>query len=96
MVRDYHTFMLSDEPKLFGVPITTGLPVFCLTGIGLVIGMATQLFLIGAALSTLMHVKFGDLPIRGLFAIVYWSLPRRFTKALFKSLPNSAHRLYLR
>ena len=96
MVRDYHTFKLSDEPKLFGVPITTGLPVFCLTGMGLITGMATQLFLIGAALSALMHVKFGGLPIRGLFAIVYWSLPKPFTKALFRSFPNSAHRLYLR
>lgn len=96
MARNYHTFMLSDEPKLFGVPVTTGLPVFCLTGIGLVVGMATQLFLIGAALSALMHFKFGGVPIRGLFSIVYWSLPKRLTCVLFRSLPDSAHRLYIR
>ena len=96
MARNYHTFMLSDEPKIFGVSLTTGLPVFGLTLIGLVMGVATQLFLIGAALSALMHVKFGGLPIRGLFAIVYWALPRRFTWMLFSSLPDSSHRLYIR
>ncbi len=96
MARNYHTFMLSDEPKIFGVPVTTGLPVFCLTGIGLLIGMATPLFLIGAALSALMHFKFGGLPIRGLFAIVYWALPKKLTHVLFRFMPDSAHRIYVR
>lgn len=96
MARDYHTFMLSDEPKIAGIPITTGLPVFLLTGIGLVTGMATQLFMIGAALSGVMHFKFGGLPIRSLLAIVYWSLPRTWTVALFRALPDSANRIYIR
>ncbi len=96
MARDYHTFMLSDEPKIAGIPVTTGLPVFFLTGIGLLAGTAFQLFLIGAGLSCLMHFKFGGLPIRTLLSMVYWSLPRAFTAVLFRALPDSANRLYIR
>lgn len=96
MARNYQTFMLSDEPKIAGIPITTGLPVFLLTGIGLLTGLATTLFMIGAALSIAMHWKFGGLPIRLLLAIVYWMLPRGFTQALFRTFPDSAHRLYIR
>ena len=87
MARDYKTFQLSDEPKIAGIPVTTGLPVFLLTGIGL---------LIGAVLSVTMHYKFGGLPIRRLLAIVYWSLPRSTTNLLFRAFPDSAHRLYVR
>ena len=96
MARDYNTFMLSDEPKIAGIPVTTGLPVFCLTGIGLVTGMAFQLFLIGAGLSCLMHFKFGGLPLRTLLSIVYWSLPQTFTAGIFRAFPDSSHRLYIR
>lgn len=96
MARDYHTFMLSDEPKIAGIPITTGLPVFLLTGIGLLTGMTFPLFMIGAALSGLMHVKFGGLPIRILLSIVYWSLPRFLTQIFFRTWPDSANRLYIR
>jgi len=96
MARDYKTFMLSDEPKIAGIPVTTGLPVFLLTGIGLLTGLAYQLFMIGAALSVIMHYKFGGLPIRRLLAIVYWSLPRGVTNLLFRAFPDSAHRLYVR
>lgn len=28
MARNYQTFMLSDEPKIAGIPVTTGLPIF--------------------------------------------------------------------
>lgn len=96
MVRDYKTFTLSDEPKIAGIPITTGLPVFLLTGIGLFTGLAYQLFMIGAALSVAMHYKFGGLPIRTLLSIVYWSLPRVMTNGLFRAFPDSAHRMYIR
>ena len=96
MARDYKTFMLSDEPKIAGIPITTGLPVFLLTGIGLFTGLAYQLFMIGAALSVAMHYMFGGLPIRNMLAIVYWSLPRGLTQVLFRAFPDSAHRQYIR
>lgn len=96
MARNYQTFMLSDEPKIAGIPITTGLPVFLLTAIGLVMGYATTLFMIGAGLSLAMHWKFGGLPIRLLFSIVYWTLPRALTQVLFGSFPDSAHRIYIR
>lgn len=43
MARNYQTFMLSDEPKIAGIPVTTGLPIFLLTGIGLLTGLAYQL-----------------------------------------------------
>ena len=96
MARNYQTFMLSDEPKIAGIPITTGLPIFLLTTLGLLTGLVTTLFMIGAVLSITMHVKFGGLPIRLLLAIVYWTLPRGFTQALFRAFPDSAHRLYIR
>ena len=96
MARDYQTFMLSDEPKIAGIPITTGLPVFLLTAVGLITGFATTLFIIGAVLSLAMHLKFGGLPIRLLLAIVYWTLPRALTQVLFGSFPDSAHRIYIR
>jgi conjugal transfer pilus assembly protein TraL len=35
MARNYQTFMLSDEPKIAGIPLTTGLPIFVLTIVGL-------------------------------------------------------------
>ncbi|MGM9373894.1 type IV conjugative transfer system protein TraL [Legionella pneumophila] len=52
--------------------------------------------MIGAALSVAMHVKYGGLPLRSLFAIVYWSLPHRLTSLLFRALPDSANRIYIR
>ncbi|HHI9989714.1 TPA: type IV conjugative transfer system protein TraL [Legionella pneumophila] len=96
MARDYKTFKLSDEPKIAGIPVTTGLPLFLLTGIGLITGLSYQLFLIGAAMSVAMHLKFGGLPIRILLSIVYWSLPHRITSLLFPGFPDSANRLYIR
>lgn len=96
MARSYQTFMLFDEPKIAGIPLTTGLPIFLLTGIGLLTGLSYQLFMIGAALSITMHVKFGGLPIRTLLAIVYWSLPHGLTSLLFRAMPDSANRIYIR
>ena len=96
MARNYQTFMLSDEPKIAGIPITTGLPLFLLTGIGILTGLSYQLFMIGAALSALMHYKFGGLPIRTLLSIVYWALPSVLTSFVFRAFPNSANRLYIR
>lgn len=96
MAHNYKTFMLSDEPKIAGIPVTTGVPVFLLTAIGLFIGYATTFFLIGTALSLFMHFKFGGLPLRILLSIVYWSFPTSMTFVLFRSFPNSANRLYIR
>lgn len=96
MNRSYQTFMLSDEPKIAGIPITTGLPIFLLTTIGLLTGYAYQLFVIGAALSVGMHFFFGGLTLRALIAVVYWSLPSKLTCFLFRAFPDSANRLYIR
>lgn len=96
MPHDYQTFMLSDEPKIAGIPVTTGIPVFLLTTLGLVTGYATELFLIGAVLSLFMHFKFGGLPIRILFSMVYWAFPRKMTIMLFRAFPSSANRIYIR
>ncbi len=96
MARSYQTFMLSDEPKIAGIPVTTGIPVFLLTIIGLFTGYAYQLFMIGALLSVGMHYKFGGLPIRILLGVVYWSLPKCITAMVFRASPDSAHRLYIR
>lgn len=95
MSHNYSTFMLAEEPRIVGIPLTTGLPVYFLTGIGLLIGYAPQLFVIGAALSLIMHFKFGGLPLRVLLGIIYWSLPHVMTKIIFRTFPNSAHRIYV-
>lgn len=96
MTRDYRTFMLSDEPKIAGIPLATGLPVFLLTGVGMLTGFVSQLFLIGAVLSIVMHYKFGGLTMRALLSVVYWSLPATFTGMMFRAFPNSANRLFVR
>lgn len=95
MSHNYTTFMLSEEPRIAGIPLTTGLPVYLLTGIGLLIGYAPQLFVIGAALSLIMHFKFGGLPLRILLGIIYWSLPHAMTHLIFRTFPKSAHRIYV-
>lgn len=92
----YKTFMLSDEPKIAGIPIVTGIPVFFLTTIGLLIGYGPVLFVIGASLSIFMHFKFGALSLRLIFAICYWSFPPTMTQFIFRAFPNSAHRRYVR
>jgi len=95
MSHNYATFMLSEEPRIAGIPLTTGIPVYVSTGIGLLIGYAPQLFLIGAVLSLIMHFKFGGLPLRVLLGIMYWSLPYAMTNALFRAFPDSANRIYV-
>ncbi|HHU0006921.1 type IV conjugative transfer system protein TraL [Legionella pneumophila serogroup 1] len=95
MSHNYSTFMLSEEPRIAGIPLTTGLPVYLLTGIGLLIGYAPQLFVIGAILSLIMHVQYGGLPLRVLLGMIYWSLPHAMTTIIFRSFPNSAHRIYV-
>jgi len=95
-MKSYKTFELSEEPKLIGIPITTGLPVIILTVIGLFVGLALHLFILGASLSFIMHVKFGGLPIRQFWGVLYWNLPRKLTIALFSKSPDSANRLYIR
>lgn len=87
--------MLYEEPRIAGIPLTTGLPVYLLTGIGLILGYAPQFFVIGAFLSLIMHFKFGGLSLRVLLGIVYWSLPHVFTQIIFRTFPNSAHRIYV-
>ncbi len=87
--------MLAEEPRIAGIPLTTGLPVYFFTGIGLLIGYAPQMFVIGAALSAIMYFKFGGLPLRILLGIIYWSLPHAMTHMVFRTFPNSAHRIYV-
>ena len=96
MERNYKTFMLSDEPKIAGIPITTGLPVFILTGIGLLIGAAFQLFIVGTILSGVMYYQFGGMTLRIILSIIYWSLPYKLTQLIFRSFPDSGNRLFLR
>lgn len=94
--RSYQTFLLSDEPKILGVPITTGIPMLVLGGIGFLVGYLFQMFACGALLSFVMHRQFGGLPIRFFWATIYWSLPREMTVILFRAFPDSATRQYIR
>ncbi|HHF7349661.1 TPA: type IV conjugative transfer system protein TraL [Legionella feeleii] len=96
MARHYKTFLLSEEPKLAGIPITTAIPVFLLTTIGLFAGYAFELFIIGAVLSLVMHYRFGGFPLRFFLASLYWGLPHRMSSLLFRAFPDSSNRLYTR
>lgn len=95
-MRSYKTLSLSDEPKLFGIPITTGIPLIFLTGLGVLFGYGFQGFTVGGLISWFMHVQFGGIPIKQFFAILYWYLPRGMTVMLFKGSPDSANRFYIR
>lgn len=95
-MKNYTTFLLSEEPKILGIPITTGIPLLGLTLIGVVIGHALPFFVLGGGLSVLMHVFFGGLPIRQFWALLYWSLPATLTYPLFRRSPPSYYRLYIR
>ncbi len=95
-MKNYKTFMLSDEPKIFGIQITSGLPVFLLTAIGLCTGYAPQLFIVGAVLSFIMSWCFGGLPIKYFYSVLYWYLPKKVTCVMFKGSPDSANRVYMR
>lgn len=98
MPRSYDTFMLSDEPKIFGIPIVSGLPCIGLTVIGLLIGFGFQCFVVGAVISLLLHTKFGGQGIRFFLSVIYWILPRKFTRTCFglRRSPDSANRIYLK
>jgi len=96
--RRYQTFMLSDEPKVFGIPIVSGFPCIALTIIGLVIGYTFQAFVIGALISVVLHYKFSGYGIRFFLSVVYWRLPGEITKTTFglRRSPASRKRFYLR
>ncbi|MCF6768422.1 type IV conjugative transfer system protein TraL [Thiotrichales bacterium 19S11-10] len=98
MQKSYETFMLSEEPKIAGIPIVSGLPCISLTVIGLILNCGFQLFVIGGFLSFILHVKFSGDGIRFFYSIIYWMLPNYITKYLFglRRSPNSAYRVYLR
>ena len=96
MNRNYKTFILSDEPKIAGIPIATGLPVFSLTILGMLVGHVPELFMIGAVMSFFMHHKFGGLVMRTLLLMIHWSLPKGLTGLIFRAFPDSAHRIYVR
>lgn len=95
-MKSYKTLSLSDEPKLFGIPIVTGIPLIVLTGLGVLFGYGFQGLIVGGALSWVMQSQFGGVPIKQFFAILYWYLPREMTSVLFKASPDSAHRFYIR
>ena len=95
-MRTYQTFMLSDEPRIAGIPLTTGIPVFLCTFVGMLIGYAYQLFLVGSILSVIMHFQFGVTGIRFFLSIIYWSLPRALTCLIFRAASHSANRQFIR
>ena len=96
MSRSYKTFMLSDEPKLFGIPIISGLPCIALTIVGLMTNYTFQLFVVGVALSFAMHFTFSGKGIRIFFSVVYWKFPKKSTSLLLRRSPDSSKRIYLK
>lgn len=97
MARTYDTFMLTDEPKLCGIPIVTALPCMGLTLVGLLVGYGFQFFAFGAAVSLVLHFKFNAQGIRFFLSMVYWMLPSVVSRAFFglRRSPDSAKRIYL-
>jgi conjugal transfer pilus assembly protein TraL len=96
MEKSYKTFRLSEEPRVFGVPIVTAVPVVLLTLAGLISGNAPTFFMIGGSISLLIHVTMGKSPFKKLLGYVYWYLPHFITKLFMKNLPDSAFRKYKR
>ena len=97
MERSYETFMLSDEPKLFGIPIVSAIPCIALTVIGMFMGLIYQGFVVGAIISFALHVKFGGQGIRIFLSIVYWVLPRKVSMAFgLIRFPDSSQRIFLK
>lgn len=96
MEKSYRTFRLSEEPRLFGVPVVTAAPCVFLTLIGLITGCAPTMFLIGGSISLMLHLTLGKSPFRKLIGIAYWYLPYFVTSILLRSAPDSALRKYKR
>lgn len=97
MSRNYDTFMLSDEPKIFGIPIVSGLPCVAFTLIGMPFGFIYQGFVLGAIISIALHLKFNGQGIRFFLSIVYWMLPKQVSMAFgLRRFPDSANRTYLK
>lgn len=96
MEKSYRTFRLSEEPRLFGVPIVTATPCVLLTLAGLITGCAPTMFLIGGSISLIIHLTLGKSPFKKLIGIVYWYLPHFITRGLLRNVPDSAFRKYKR
>ena len=93
-MRDYKTFRLADEPKLFGFSILAAIPVLAFSVAGLFLGKAIPLMMAGLVLGLFMQVKFGLRGVRYFYSILYWSLPRFITRAFLPSSPDSSIREY--
>lgn len=97
MNREYKTFMLSDEPKLFGISIITALPCVVLTALGMLTGLGYQGFVVGSVIGFIMHVKFGGFGIRFFLSIVYWMMPRAISMSLgLRRFPDSSQRIFIK
>lgn len=93
-MRDYKTFKLADEPKLFGISILAAIPVVILSVIGLMFGNAPYFLLAGVVLGFFMHMKFGIKGVRYFYSCLYWSLPRFMTRLFLPNSPDSSNRIY--
>jgi conjugal transfer pilus assembly protein TraL len=95
--RNYATFMLSDEPRILGIPLVIGLPCVAFTLLGLLFGYGYQGFLLGAGLSLLLHLKFNGQGLRLILAVMYWLLPEQLSKTCLglRRSPASHQRVYL-
>ena len=93
-MREYKTFQLANEPKLFGISILAAIPVMLLSVVGLFIGKAMPFMATGLVIGVFMQVKFGFRGIRYFYSVLYWSLPRFITRLFFPNSPDSSIREY--
>lgn len=93
-MRDYKTFKLADEPKLFGISILAAIPVMVLSIAGLLLGKAIPLMAVGLGFGVFMQLKFGLRGLRYFYSILYWSLPSVITRAFLPNSPDSSIREY--
>lgn len=96
MKKDYKTILLSNEPKIFGFPLLTVLPIVLLTLIGLLFQEAYKGMMIGFAISASIHFMGGDKSFRVLLSLIYHHSPKELNNLLFIGWPDSANKLYMR
>lgn len=97
MSKDYHTVILTAEPRIFGLPLLTVLPLVVLVLIGLAFSNNVFNWMVaGFIASGAVHFTHGDKAFRVIVGIIYSHCPREVTQVLFRRWPDPAHRLFLK
>ncbi len=95
-MKSYKTFILSDEPRWFGIPVISALPVLSLTVFGLLINKTWPLFIIGFIISLIVHFTCASQGIKYFLSLMYWHLPNSISSIIFNKFPQACNRIYMK